>query len=56
MENRKKSEYGFLVLFVLNMVVSFYLGYVFLGLAWFCAATTQARLILLLNKEDETSR
>lgn len=56
MENRKKSEYGFLVLFVLNMIFSFYLGYLFLGFAWLCAATTQARLVLFLTKNDETPR
>jgi hypothetical protein len=56
MEKRNKTEYGFLVLFILNMVFSFYLGYPFLGLAWFCASTTQARFILFLTKNDETSR
>ena len=56
MEERNKSEYGFLVLFVINMIFSFYLKHPFLGLAWFCATTTQARLILFLTKKDETSR
>jgi hypothetical protein len=57
MKNISKSEYGLLVILILNAIGSLYLGFVHTSIAWFCAVFLQGRVIVMLNNdEDETSR
>ena len=57
MKNIRKSDYGLLVIYIFNTIVSAYLGFLAPTVAWMCCVFLQGRILLMLNDEDnETSR
>jgi hypothetical protein len=53
----RKSDYGLLMIYIFNTIISAYLGFLMPTVAWMCCVFLQGRIILMLNdNEDETPR